>query len=141
VHRVTADSNILISALQYGGKPLTLLDMAQDGRIDLAISDDILTETLRVLRDKFHRTTEWLQEAENHLREITRHVSPAERVDVVTADPDDNRILECATHAESEYVVMGDRGLLSLGSFEDIPIVKVADFLEIVARQGKGRAP
>jgi predicted nucleic acid-binding protein len=42
---------------------------------------------------------------------------------------------------KSEYVVTGDRGLLSLGSFEDIPIVKVADFLEIVARQGKGRAP
>lgn len=78
------------------GKPLTLLDLAQDGHVDLAISEDILTGTLRVLRDKFHRSTEWLQETENHLREITRHVSPAERVDVVTADPDDNRVLECA---------------------------------------------
>ena len=80
MHRVTADSNILISALQYGGKPLTLLDMAQEGRVALAISDDILTETLRVLRDKFHRTTEWLQDAESHLREITTHVIPAERI-------------------------------------------------------------
>ncbi len=129
MHLVTADSNILISALQYGGKPLTLLDMAQDGRIDLAISDDILTETLRVLRDKFHRTTEWLQEAENHLREITRHVSPAERVDVVTADPDDNRILECAVAADSDVIVSGDADLLQLGAFRGIPVMTVSAFL------------
>jgi len=135
VHRVTADSNILISALQYGGKPLTLLDMAQDGRIDLAISDDILTETLRVLRDKFHRTTEWLQEAENHLREITRHVSPAERVDVVTADPDDNRILECAVAADSDVIVSGDADLLQLGAFRGIPVMTVSAFLARVEAQ------
>ena len=135
MHRVTADSNILISALQYGGKPLTLLDMAQDGRIDLAISDDILTETLRVLRDKFHRTTEWLQEAENHLREITRHVSPAERVDVVTADPDDNRILECAVAADSDVIVSGDADLLQLGAFRGIPVMTVSAFLARVEAQ------
>ena len=129
MRRVTADSNILISALQYGGKPLTLLDMAQDGRIELAITDDILTETFRVLRNKFHRTTEWLQEAEDHLREITRHVSPAERVDVVTVDPDDNRILECAVTARSEAIVSGDSDLLNLAAFRGIPVMTVSAFL------------
>jgi putative PIN family toxin of toxin-antitoxin system len=129
VHRVTADSNILVSALQYGGKPLTLLDMAQEGRVALAISDDILTETLRVLRDKFHRTTEWLQDAENHLREITTHVIPAERIQAVTADPDDNRVLECAVAAASEVIVSGDSDLLQLGTFRGIPLMTVAAFL------------
>lgn len=129
MRRVTADSNILISALQYGGKPLTLLDMAQDGRVELAISDDILTETLRILRDKFHHTTEWLQDAENHLREITTHVFPAERLDVVTADPDDNRVLECAVAADSEVIVSGDTHLLQLGTFRGIPVMTVAAFL------------
>jgi putative PIN family toxin of toxin-antitoxin system len=129
VHRVTADSNILISALQYGGKPLTLLDMAEEGRVALAISDDILTETLRVLRDKFHRTTQWLQDAENHLREITTHVIPAERIQAVTADPDDNRVLECAVAAASEVIVSGDSDLLQLGTFRGIPLMTVAAFL------------
>ena len=129
MHRVTADSNILVSALQYGGKPLTLLDMAQEGRVALAISDDILTETLRVLRDKFHRTTEWLQDAENHLREITTHVIPAERIQAVTADPDDNRVLECAVAAASEVIVSGDSDLLQLGTFRGIPLMTVAAFL------------
>jgi putative PIN family toxin of toxin-antitoxin system len=129
VRRVTADSNILISALQYGGKPLTLLDMAQEGRVELAISEDILTETLRILRDKFHRTTDWLQEAEVHLREIARHVSPTERIDAVTVDPDDNRVLECAVAAGSEVIVSGDSDLLQLVTFRGILVMTVAAFL------------
>jgi hypothetical protein len=58
MRRVTADSNILISALPYGGKPLPLLELALDGRFELFISDEILEETLGVLRDKFKRTSE-----------------------------------------------------------------------------------
>jgi hypothetical protein len=46
-------------------------------------------------------------------------------VDVVKEDLADNRILECAAHAKSDYLVTGDTGLLGLGSFEDIPIVKL----------------
>lgn len=129
MRRVTADSNILVSALQFGGKPLALLDMAQEGRIELAISNDILTETLRVLRAKFQRPVEWLEQAEHHLRTITKHVSPAERVDVVTADPDDNRVLECAAVADSEVIVSGDSDLLQLGGFRGIPVMTVAAFL------------
>jgi len=129
VRRVAADSNILVSVLQFGGKPLAVLDLAEDGRIELAISNDILTETLRVLRDKFQRPVEWLEQAEHHLRTITKHVSPAERVDVVTADPDDNRVLECAAAADSEVIVSGDSDLLHLGTFRGIPVMTVAAFL------------
>jgi predicted nucleic acid-binding protein len=53
VKRVTADSNQYISALLRGGKPLQLLEIARSGQIELAVSDDILSEVGRVLRDKF----------------------------------------------------------------------------------------
>ena len=108
------------------------LDTAQDGRIELAISDDILNETLRVLRDKFHRTTEWLQETDSHLRAITTHISATEKLDAVTADPDDNRILECALAARSEAVVTGDGHLLELGSFRGVIIMRVTEFLDLM---------
>jgi len=60
VKRVTADSNVLISAILRGGKPRDLLNLVHSGQIDLALSEDILTESLRVLRDKFRRTPEQL---------------------------------------------------------------------------------
>ena len=72
---------------------------------------------------------------------IARKVAPSRTVDILKEDPADNRILECAVQARSDYLVTGDTGLLRLGSFENIPIVKVADFLKVVSLQGKDRAP
>ena len=43
--RVTADSNILVSAFLRGGKPLELLELARAVQIELAVSEDILNET------------------------------------------------------------------------------------------------
>jgi len=57
-------------------------------------------------------------------------------LDVVERDPDDNRVLECATAARSEFVVTGDTDLLALGSFRGIAIVTVASFLEKFDVQG-----
>jgi uncharacterized protein len=54
VTRVTADSNIWVSALIWGGNPLRLLEQALQGEIELAVSPAILNETLRVFREKFH---------------------------------------------------------------------------------------
>jgi putative PIN family toxin of toxin-antitoxin system len=135
VRRVTADTNLYVSALQFGGKPQTLLDMAQDGQIELALSDEILGETLRILRDKFQRSPEYLADVEARLRTVTVHVAPRERLDVVKSDATDNKVVECAVTAGSEVVISGDAHLLSLGSFRDIKIMRVADFLA----QGRSR--
>lgn len=130
MRRVTADSNIYVSALQFGGKPQTLLDLAQDGQIELALSDGILDEALRILHDKFQRTPEYLRDVKAQLRAVTVYISPTERLDVVKADPTDNKVLECALSAGSEVVVSGDRHLLDLSEFRGIPVITVATFLE-----------
>jgi predicted nucleic acid-binding protein len=54
VLRVTADTNVIISGLNFLGNPRHVLEMAEDGAIHLAVSDAILDEIERVLRrDKF----------------------------------------------------------------------------------------
>ena len=137
MERVTADSNVLISALRFGGKPLDLLALALDGDIELAISDAILHETLRVLQDKFHTTPERLDEIERFLAAITTHVYPTERIDAVLADRDDNRVLECAVKANSRVIISGDQHLLRLGTFNDIEILRVAEFLSRLQKPGE----
>ena len=127
--RLVADTNILVSALQFGGKPKQLLDLATDGQVDLALSEAIIAETLRVLRDKFDRAPEWVAETDRQLRVITRVVQPTESIQTIEADPTDDRILECAVAAEAEVIVSGDSHLLNLGSFRGIPIQRVAEFL------------
>ena len=85
--RVTPDSNILISALVFGGNPLHLMEMAFSGEVSLFISDAILQETLRVLRDKFGFSEERLALAERYIGACTTRVTASGAIDVVKEDP------------------------------------------------------
>jgi predicted nucleic acid-binding protein len=58
-------------------------------------------------------------------------VFPAQAIDAVPDDPDDNRILECAVAAGSHFIVTGDKHLLRFGQYDGIEIVKVASFLTL----------
>jgi putative PIN family toxin of toxin-antitoxin system len=99
---VTADTNIYISGLEFGGQPRNFLDLARAGIFRLDISDAIKQEVLRVLCEKFKYSSEALLDVEVKLDSITHHVTPRQTLDVIEADPSDNRILECAVAAESD---------------------------------------
>ena len=45
------------------------------------------------------------------------------------ADPDDDMVLECGVVANANYIVTGDKHLLSLGDYQNILILKPTDFL------------
>jgi predicted nucleic acid-binding protein len=53
------------------------------------------------------------------------------RLDVVKQDPDDNRILECAVSAGSQFIVTGDKHLLRLRTYDGMRIITVSDFLDL----------
>ena len=127
--RATADSNIWVSGLNWYGKPHELLNLARDGTIELAISDAILAEFSRILHDKLEWSDDRLNSMRAEVATFTKRVSSTETLDVVKADPDDNRILECAVAAGSDVIVTGDAHLLQLGAYRGIKIMKVADFL------------
>jgi predicted nucleic acid-binding protein len=72
---VTADTNIYISAFEFGGLPRTFLDLAPAGMFRLRISEAIRREVLRVLRDKFKYSPDELVVVEEKLAGITLRVS------------------------------------------------------------------
>ena len=134
---VTADSNIYISAFLRGGKPLELLELARAGQIELAVTEDILNETGRVLATKFRVPPEDLQAFRDEILGFATLVTPVETIDAVQADPTDNRILECAVAGASETIVTGDDDLLRLGNFRGIEVAKVSDFLARFQARGR----
>jgi putative PIN family toxin of toxin-antitoxin system len=137
VFGVTLDTNVYVSAFTYGGKPLQLLELAAKNAISLAVSEPIIEEIIRVLRDKFRWEDAALREVEVTVRNIAEVVTPTQAVDVIKSDPPDNRVLECAQAAGSDYIVSGDRDLLRLGQFAKVQIVKVAELLQAVQEQGR----
>jgi putative PIN family toxin of toxin-antitoxin system len=55
VIRVVFDTNILLSAILFGGNPEKLIKLAWEKKIQILVSPAILMELVMVLRDKFHR--------------------------------------------------------------------------------------
>ena len=111
--------------------PERLLRLGEDGSIQLVMSDAIAAEVAKVLGGgKFAWPQAQIEQAMRLLSRISERVSTAEPISVTTADPTDNRILECAETGKANFIVSGDsRHLLPLGSHSGIPIIKVADFL------------
>ena len=128
----TFDSNVYISALVFRKKALQILDLAIEQGVEIAISDEIVEETIRVLREKFRWSDERLEEARSTMNSITRRVAPTEKLDVVKSDFDDNKIVECPVAAGSDYLVTGDNDILSLGSYGKTRMIKPSDFLAIM---------
>lgn len=137
--RVTADSNIYISALLFGGPPDDILTLARDGKIHLVISEDILIEVSRVLSEKFGWPPQAVSLARKHIGDFAENVTPTQRIDIVKDDPSDNRILECAQESRSDYLVTRDKHLLKLKEYGPTKIVLAADFLQTLRKQGRER--
>ncbi|MEO8660643.1 MAG: putative toxin-antitoxin system toxin component, PIN family [Bryobacteraceae bacterium] len=130
--RVTADTNVIISGLNFeNGKPHQFLQLARAGKINMTISGHILAEVEDILARQFHWPPDDIAEAIVGLKAMARTVRPNVQLDVIKEDPDDDRILECAVSAGSDYIVTGDNDLLRLRSYDAIRILNVADFLEL----------
>jgi uncharacterized protein len=133
--RIVVDTNILISAFLFGGKPEMVLERALLGHVSLVASRDILDELEGVLcGKKFRHPHEVAISIVREFEAMCEIVTPTRKVAVVKADPYDNMVLECAVEARVDYVVSGDSHLLKLERFENIPILSPAQFLEVLQR-------
>jgi putative PIN family toxin of toxin-antitoxin system len=129
--KVVLDTNVLISAILFGGKPRRILEKAIRGEIRLCLSEPILEELSGVLRrSKFDYSLEKVQTLLTELTSIADFVNPSQIIRLVLEDPDDNRILECAVEAKASYIITGDFHLLKLSRYRDIEIVNAFTFLE-----------
>ncbi|MGD0196146.1 MAG: putative toxin-antitoxin system toxin component, PIN family [Candidatus Dormibacteria bacterium] len=130
--RVVLDTNVLVSALHFGGRPRRLLDDVLRGDLTLIIGPAILGELEDVLVDTCGWASERASAVRAELEAIADVVTPAE-VPHVCRDPDDDQILAIAITGSADALVTGDADLLALGAHGGINISSVADF-EVRAR-------
>lgn len=134
--RVVADTNIYISALMFGGLPGSFLDLAFLRSFQLVTSPVLLDELDEKLRLKFSLSQADAAQVRAKIESVALLVEPTTTLQVITEDPDDNRVLECAVAGEADYIVSGDRHLLKLGSYQGISIVTARQFIETAESDG-----
>jgi putative PIN family toxin of toxin-antitoxin system len=130
---VTLDTSVYVGALNSRGFSARIFAVARAGVVRIDISDAILTETIRVLREKLGWDGYRLHDAMYKLASLTNRVAPKQQLDVIQEDPSDNRVLECAAEAGSDYIVTWDNDLLRLGEYAGIRIIRAVDLLQLAA--------
>jgi uncharacterized protein len=101
--------------------------------ITVYVSRDIILETSKVLL--YPKITEILRKANVSKKEVLRAIEvnstiikPKVKLNVIEADVEDNKILECAVTAGADIIVSGDKHLLQLGKFRKTKILTPESF-------------
>lgn len=130
---VVLDTNVLVSALLFGGEAGKLVPLWKGSRIRPLASSEIFQEYLRVLAYPKFQLSE--HEIEYLLsQEILpwfEILSVPQGEAFVHEDPSDDKFVWCAEAGRAEYLISGDEHLLRLESIR-VLVVTPARFLKIV---------
>ena len=136
--KLVLDTNVLISALIFGGLPLKVLTLVIRDRASLFVSPAILNELNEVLVVSFNWSQKRAAEVCILVRELAQSVSPQKKVKLVKQDESDNRVLECALACGADYLVTGDhKHLIPLKRVGLVEIVTPARLLEVLDEIGR----
>lgn len=133
--RVTADTNLIVSAALWGGNPRRVIDSARDGFFELCTSPALISELRSILtRDKFEKQFSRVGfTSEDLVEELLGFAIIVDAVHLpfaVSRDLDDDEVIACALAADCEFIVTGDTDLLVLKEYQGVAIVTATDFLK-----------
>lgn len=122
--RIVLDTNIYLALALQGEFTQDLFEIVTKAPdITTIVSEEILQEVQQKLKEKFHWNEEDINLFISKIRTITTIIIPKEKVSVITRDPKDNKILECALAGNADLIVTADQDLIKLKNFKGIGII------------------
>ena len=125
--RALFDTNVLISALVYGGLPRELLTRVFRGEVTLVTSTVLMNELEEVLVARFAHDPSLARTVRAEI-ELLAEVVDVKDLERVARDADDDAVLAAAIAGEASAIVTGDSDLLVLVEHRGIRIVTARDF-------------
>lgn len=128
--KVVLDTNIIVSAVGFGGKPQQILVGVLQEKIKAVTSSILLAELEEVLTKKLPLSKADILLALEEIKNVFIVVQPKKTINAVR-DEEDNRVLEAALEGGCSYIITGDKELLQLGKWKGISILTASQFLGI----------
>ena len=123
------DTNVVMSAIFFGGIPLKIIRAAFSKKVELVSSKAVLAE-YREVAERLHVQFPSV----NYRRPLAilesklTIVRPVALGETVCRDPDDDAILACALGGNAKVICSGDGDLLALDGFRGLEIMQPSDF-------------
>jgi len=131
--RVVADTNVLMSALLFGGVPEQILVAGLRREIQFLTSRPLLEELEKVLIRKFRLDPRLVKEFVDFVKDVAELVEGVSHLKVIKESEGDNRVLECAVDGQADFVVSGDtKHILPLREYVGIKILSPSDFVKLL---------
>lgn len=129
--RAVLDTNVVISAIFFGGMPLKIVRAAFAKKVELVASIAVLRE-YREVAERLHAQFPFV----NYRRPLSILeskliiVRPVALGETVCRDPDDDAIIACALGGKAKVICSGDDDLLALNGFRGLEIMQPSDFCQ-----------
>ena len=133
--RAVLDTNVVVSALLFSGQTSRLVPLWQTKKFVPLLCKEMMDEYIRVLAyPKFRLTPKEVAVLlERQLIAFSHPVSVKNVVPIIREDPIDDIFLACALAGRAQFIVSGDKHLLTLKRYSQCRILSVDKFFEIVA--------
>ena len=134
---LVVDTNVLVSAFLWQGKPGRLIELAAENEIHLFTSRSLLDELAATLGKKslakpVAATGLTVEQMLRDYRRLATLVTTRQLAQRVSRDPDDDSLLACALAAGADLIVSGDDDLIVLKRYQDIPIATPTQALQVI---------
>lgn len=132
--KIVLDTNCLIQSIPRQSRYRSVWDLLKRGEHILCVSTDILEEYVEILQ----RLTDY-ETAELIVKTIINSpfvelVTPYYHFEMIKADPDDNKFVDCAIASGARYVVTNDRhyDVLRQTPFPYVDVISLDNFATLI---------
>lgn len=109
------------------------MEAVEKGVIEAYTSSHILAELERILlSSKFKLQKDDVSNFLGYFTSLMRVIVPKSTANVISEDPSDNRIIECALEVKADLIVSGDRHLLALKEFKGTKVRTAFETLKLI---------
>lgn len=132
--KIVIDTNILLVSISDRSPYHIIFKNFIDGKFQLCVTTDILSEYEEIIERLINQITAdaVLKAIENSPNTIL--VEKYFRFELITADVDDNKFVDCAIASNADFIVTNGRHFLALTSipFPKVTILKIDDFIKLL---------
>ena len=134
--RIVLDTNCLIQSVSPHSAYYEVWKSLVSGDNTLCVSNEIIEEYIEILQKLFnHRFAETIVKTIVN-SPFAEFVTPYYRFQLIEADPDDNKFVDCAIASNAKYIVSNDHhyDVLRKTVFPRVEVVVLDEFLELIKR-------
>jgi len=135
--KIVFDTNVLLVILPKNSPYAWVYDFFEQGRYALHVTTEILFEYEEQLKKRY-KSVSIDEEMEKMLNQKKVDlVIPDFKWNLISADPDDNKFVDCAVAANADFIVTNDAhfNILKTISFPKVNTISLQEFILLLQNQ------